>query len=90
MKPYRGFILSLLATLLLVILLCGLNYLVEPTHDTFMWSSFNPLYLVNGLAFFLSFGLGSPILLSYLFIFILLGGIWLLLYSLVRAIVRMK
>lgn len=90
MKPYCGFILSLLATLLLVILLCGLNYLVEPTHDTFVWSSFNPLYLLSGVAFFLSFGLGSPILLSYLFIFILLGGIWLLLYSLVRAIVRMK
>lgn len=52
----------------LVLLFCGLSYLIAPQSNGFVWSSISPLGFLEGVVFALVFGLGVPIGLSVIVI----------------------
>lgn len=72
----------------ILFLLCLLSYLMAPTTDVITLSSFNPMEIIDGTAFALSFGLGVPFVLSYLIIVMALIGLWLCLAWLIREILK--
>ena len=76
------------AAVIMLFILCLLSYLIAPTHDVITLSSFNPIAIIDGTAFALSFGGGASVVLSYLIILVVLIGLWLCLTRLIRKILK--
>ena len=76
----------IVAIVIILFTLCLLNYLMAPTVDVITLSSFNPIEIIDGSAFALSFGGGVPIILSYLIISAVLIGLCFCLTQLIRKI----
>lgn len=62
----------LIASGILLILICLLGYISAPSTATFEWASLNPLAFLSGLAFLFSFGFGFPVFVSILMVILLL------------------
>lgn len=71
---------------IILFMLCLLSYFIAPTTDVITLSSFNPIAIIDGMAFALSFGGGVSVVLSYLIILVVLGGLWFCLTRLIRKI----
>lgn len=76
------------ATVVILFLLCFLSYLMAPTTDAITLGSFNPVEIIDGTAFALSFGFGVPFVLSCLIIVMILIGLWFCLTWLIREILK--
>lgn len=74
------------AVVIILFMLCLLSYFMAPATDVITFSSFNPIAIIDGTAFALSFGCGVPAVLSYLIIGVVLAGLWFCLTRVIRKI----
>lgn len=72
----------------LILLFCGLTYVMAPQTDSFKLSSINPFGFVEGFVFALGFGLGVPVWLSLVVLGVFATLIFMVLLWIVRKVIK--
>ncbi|CDN31791.1 hypothetical protein BN938_1711 [Mucinivorans hirudinis] len=72
----------------LILLFCVLSFLIAPQSDVFQLESINPLGILEGTAFALSWGLGFPIWISIITIFTISFFIFMVFLWIARRVIK--